>query len=112
MTAQAKRLHQTTVDYHISEFLNKGKLKPESGSSDSKLNPEKTTLLVSQVFDNLFHQTRDIVAFVARTCNTVFSVPGINKWLHHNGFTYKNRQASLISLMKKNKNHSLNIMRN
>ena len=29
MIAQALRLHQTTVDHPIREFLNKGKLKPE-----------------------------------------------------------------------------------
>ena len=28
MIAQALRLHQTTVDHHIHEFMNKGKLKP------------------------------------------------------------------------------------
>ena len=35
MIAQALRLHQTTIDHHISEFLNKGKLKPENGGADS-----------------------------------------------------------------------------
>lgn len=41
LIAQALRLHQTTIDHHISEFfLNKGKLKPENGGSDSKLSAE------------------------------------------------------------------------
>ncbi len=89
MIAQALRLHQTTVDHHISEFLNKGKLKPENGGSDSKLSAEQTAFLISHLSDNLFYHTRDIVAFVARTWNIVFSIPGMNKWLHRNGFTYK-----------------------
>lgn len=89
MIAQALRLHQTTVDHHISEFLNKGKLKPENGGSDSKLSAEQTVFLISQLSDNLFHHTHDIVAFVARTWSIVFSVPGMNKWLHRHGFTYK-----------------------
>ncbi len=40
MIAQALRLHQTTVDHHISEFLNKGKLKPEMAAqtANSALN--------------------------------------------------------------------------
>ena len=38
MIAQALHLHQGTIDQHISEF--KGKLKPENGGSDSKLNAE------------------------------------------------------------------------
>lgn len=45
MIAQALRLHQTTVDHHINEFMNTGKLKPENGGSDSKLNAEKTALI-------------------------------------------------------------------
>lgn len=89
MIAQALRLHQTTIDHHISEFLNKGKLKPENGSSDSKLSAEQTAFLISQLSDNLFHHTRDVIAFVTRTWNIIFSIPGMNKWLHRNGFTYK-----------------------
>lgn len=89
MITQALRLHQTTVDHHISEFLNKGKLKPENGGSDNKLIAEQTAFLISRLSDNLFHQTRDIVSFVARTWNIVFSIPGMNKWLHRNGFIYK-----------------------
>ena len=30
------------IYHHISEFLNKGKLKPENGGSDSKLSAEQT----------------------------------------------------------------------
>ena len=89
MIAQALRMHQTTIDHHISEFLNKGKLKPENGGSDSKLSAEQTAFLISQLSDNLFHHTRDVIAFVTRTWNIIFSIPGMNKWLHRNGFTYK-----------------------
>lgn len=89
MIAQALRLHQTTIDHHISEFLNKGKLKPENGGSDSKLSAEQTAFLICQLSDNLFHHTRDVIAFVTRTWNIIFSIPGMNKWLHRNGFTYK-----------------------
>ena len=89
MIAQALRLHQTTIDHHISEFLNKGKLKPENGGSDSKLRAEQKAFLISQLSDNLFHHTRDVIAFVTRTWNIIFSIPGMNKWLHRNGFTYK-----------------------
>ena len=31
MIAQALRLHETTVQRHINEYLNKGKLMPENG---------------------------------------------------------------------------------
>ncbi len=87
--AQASRLHQTTIDHHISEHLNNGKLKPGNGSSNSKLTSEQKSFLISRLSDNLFHHTRDVIAFVARTWSIVFSVPGMKKWLHCNGFTYK-----------------------
>ncbi|WMY75747.1 IS630 family transposase [Buttiauxella selenatireducens] len=89
MIAQALRLHQTTVDHHISEFLNNGKLKPENGGSVSKLSAKQTSLLISQLSDNLFHHTHEIIAFIARTWDVAFSVPGMNKWLHRHGFSYK-----------------------
>ncbi|WP_346763266.1 winged helix-turn-helix domain-containing protein [Escherichia sp. E2562] len=69
-------------------------------------------LFISQLSDNLFHRTRDVIAFVTRTWNIIFSIPGMNKWLHCNGFTYKNRQAFPINSVKRNKGNSLNIMWN
>ncbi len=89
MIAQVLCLRQTMIDHHITEFLNKGKLKPENGGSYSKLRAEQTAFFISQLSDNLFHHTRDVIAFVTRTRNIIFSIPGMNKWLHRNGFTYK-----------------------
>lgn len=111
MIAQALRLHQTTVDHHIHEFMNKGKLKSENGGSDSKLSAEQTSLLIKHLSDNLFHHTHEIIAFVLHTWGILFSVAGMNKWLHRNGFSYKKpagtphkfseeRQAQFIEFMK------------
>lgn len=49
MIAQVLRLHQTTIDHHISEFLDKGKLKPENGGPESKLSAEQSVFLTSQL---------------------------------------------------------------
>jgi transposase len=38
-----------------------------------------------------------------------YSVPGINKWLHQNRFSYKKPKVCPISLMRLNKLISLNI---
>jgi len=89
MIAQALRLYQTIVDHHISEFLNKGKLKPENGGSENKLNAEQTALLISQLSDSLFHHVHEIIAFVTRTWGIAFSIPGMNKWLYRKGFRYE-----------------------
>lgn len=76
MIAQALRLRQTTVDHLISEFLNKEKLKPENGGSDSKFSAEKTALLISQLSDNLFHHIRDFITFATRTMEHRFQRSG------------------------------------
>ncbi len=89
MIVQALHLHQSTIDQYISEFLNQGKLKPENGGSESKLNAEQTALLICQLSNSFFHHAYEIIAFVTRTWGITFSVPGMNKWLHRNGFRYK-----------------------
>ncbi len=42
MIAQALRLHETTVNQHINDYVNTRKLKPENGGSASRLNVEQT----------------------------------------------------------------------
>lgn len=44
MVALALHLDQMTIVHHISEFLDKGKQKPENGRMDSNLSAEQTTL--------------------------------------------------------------------
>ncbi len=90
MIAQALRLHQTTVDRHISDYLNHGKLKSGNGGSDSLLSREQTDFLINHLSQHLFHHTHEIVAYVAQLWNMTFSIPGMNKWLHRQGFSYKN----------------------
>ncbi len=89
MIAQALRLHQTTVEHHIREYLNKGKLKPENGGSDGMLNAEQTEQLIRHLSQYLFHHTIQIVAYVAQTWGITYSILGMNKWLHRHGFNYK-----------------------
>lgn len=89
LIAQALRLHQTTIDRHISDYVNHRKLKPENGGSDGILNAEQTNSLINHLSQHLFHHTHDIVAYVAQCWGITFSVPGMNKWLHRHGFSYK-----------------------
>ena len=89
LIAQALRLHQTTIDRHISDYVNHRKLKPENGGSDGILNAEQTESLIHYLSQHLFHHTHDIVAYVAQCWGITFSVPGMNKWLHRHGFSYK-----------------------
>lgn len=89
MIAKSQLIDEATVRRHLNDWLSEQKLKPENGGSDSKLNAEKTTLLIKQLSDRLFHHVHEIIAFVKRKWGITFSVPGMNKWLHRNGFRYK-----------------------
>ncbi|POE02266.1 IS630 family transposase [Pectobacterium odoriferum] len=89
MIAQALHLHETTVNQHINDYVNTRKLKPENGGSNSMLSATQTANLISQLSLHLFHHTRDIVAYVEQRWAIRFSIPGMNKWLHRQGFTYK-----------------------
>ncbi|WP_133148746.1 helix-turn-helix domain-containing protein, partial [Photorhabdus laumondii] len=57
MIAQALRLHEMTVNRHISDYLNQGKLKSDNGGSDSLLSQEQTDFLINHLSQHLFHHT-------------------------------------------------------
>lgn len=87
--AQALRLHESTINHYISDYLNDRKLKPENGGSDSQLSAEQTETLIQHISQHLFHHTHEIVAYVAQCWGIRFSFSGMNKWLHRHDFTYK-----------------------
>lgn len=67
-----------------------------TGSSNLKtvvltalLSADQTDKLIQHLSQHLFHHTHEIVAYVAQCWRIRFSVPGMNKWLHRHGFTYK-----------------------
>lgn len=89
MIAQALRLHETTVNQHINDYVNTRELKPENDGSASRLSIEQTARLISHLSQYLFHHTHEIVAYVEQRWATRFSIFGMNKWLHRHGFAYK-----------------------
>ena len=112
MIAQALRLHQTTIDHHISEFLNKGKLKPENGGSDSKLSAEQTAFS-SASYPIIYFTIPAMLLRLSPGHGTSFSafrgrISGCIVMVSPT----KNRQASPINSVKRNKGNSLNIIRN
>jgi len=52
--SQALRVHQTTIIRHINEYHD-GKLKNESGGSDSKLDVSQTEELISHLEAHTYH---------------------------------------------------------
>lgn len=88
MIAQALRINQSSVSRHLEDYIN-GKLTISSGGSDSALNEDQTNKLISHLELNTYQSTKEIIVYVQKTYKIKYSVPGINKWLHRNGFSYK-----------------------
>lgn len=88
MIAQALRIHESTVTRHINDYLD-GKLTISSGGSASILNEADTKELKSHLETNTYRTTQEIIEYVATKYGVTYSVPGMNKWLHRHGFSYK-----------------------
>ncbi|WMV74467.1 IS630 family transposase [Xenorhabdus griffiniae] len=89
MIAQALRIHESTVSRHLKDFIALEKLTPENGGSESHLSAEQTADLIDYLTANLLHTTAQIVAYVRTRWQVSFSVGGMTKWLHRQGFSYK-----------------------
>ncbi|WP_139837548.1 IS630 family transposase [Xenorhabdus beddingii] len=89
MIAQALRIHESTVSRHLKDDFSEEKLAPENGGSESRLSAEQTTELVEYLTVNLMHTTVQIVAYVWARWQVTFTVAGMTKWLHRQGFSYK-----------------------
>ncbi|HID36434.1 MAG TPA: IS630 family transposase [Ghiorsea sp.] len=89
MIAQALRLHETSIVRHINDYLKKEKLKPENGGSCSYLSTVQTEKLIQHLMEKTYPSSYDIIDYVWATYEIKFSIPGLNKWLHHHDFSYK-----------------------
>lgn len=86
--AQALRIHQSTVTRHLDDFR-QDKLTIASGGSTSNLDKSQTTELIAHLEDNTYFTSLEITAYVKSKYGVSYSVPGMNKWLHRNSFSYK-----------------------
>ena len=89
LIAQALRIDKTTVKRHLDDYQAQEKLKPENGGSVSRLTTEQTELLIAHLTEFTFAQTHQIVSYIDEIFDVRFTVAGLNKWLHRNGFSYK-----------------------
>jgi len=87
--AEALLIHETSIKRYLDDYLDKDKLKLQSGGSDSYLNEEQTRRLNQHLCEITYSHQHQIIAYIKKTFNVEYTVPGINKWLHHNGFSYK-----------------------
>ncbi|WP_071985817.1 helix-turn-helix domain-containing protein [Serratia symbiotica] len=89
MIARSQLIHETTVCRHLNDWLNSEKLAPENGGSNSYLSEEQTAERVTYLTNNLPTTTQAIIEKVAEWWGIRYTVPGMTKWLHRNGFSYR-----------------------
>ncbi|CAB9544614.1 Mobile element protein [Bathymodiolus brooksi thiotrophic gill symbiont] len=87
--AQALRKHDSTISRHLMDFKNKQKLAPENGGSQSLLKADQTEKLIQHLSEITDVHTHQIVAYVLSVYAIQYSLSGMNKWLHQQGFSYK-----------------------
>jgi len=88
MISQALRLHESTIIRHLNDYRN-DKLTTNNGGSTGHLDDEQTQYLIKHLTENLYHHNHEIVSFIKEQWNIEFTVAGLHKWLHRNGFSYK-----------------------
>ncbi len=89
MISQALRIHETTVHRHLTDFTLSAKLTPLNGGSSGHLAAIQVRALIKHLTEHTYHHTHQIISYVIEQFGVQYSVSGMNKWLHHNGFSYK-----------------------
>lgn len=87
--AQALRIRHETVQDHLNDYNNSKKLKPENGGSESRLNSDQTSQLISHLKVNTYLKAEHICFYVEQTFGVTFTPSGMTKWLQRNNFSYK-----------------------
>ena len=87
--AQALRVHEGTITRHIKDYLNEDKICFSKGGSSSLLSDKQTKQLIDHLTEKLYHHTHEIVGYINKRWGITYSVPGLNKLLHRQGFSYK-----------------------
>lgn len=89
MIAKSQLIDETTVRRHLHGWLKEQKLTPENGGSYSHLSEAQTAELITYLTDNLLPTTQSIIELIDEWWDIRYTVPGMNKWLHRNDFSYK-----------------------
>ncbi len=87
--AQALRIHESTITHHLKDFLSSQKLEPENGGSQSFLSTAQTEQLIEHLTEVTYFHAHQIGTYIEETFGIRYSILGLNKWLHKNGFSYK-----------------------
>lgn len=82
-------LDDETIRRHVEDYFCKVKLKPENGGSNSLLNEKETLKLKEHLKETTYLYVKNICAYVKAVFGKSYSISGMRKWLHSQGFRYK-----------------------
>jgi transposase len=86
-------LDDETIRRHIDSYFQEGKLTIESGGNYNKFSKLETKQLIAHLQEVTYLYVKDICHYVKKTFGKTFSISGMTKWLHNNGFAYKKPHA-------------------
>lgn len=86
-------LDDETIRRHIDDYLKNQKLNPENGGSIGKLNQSESRRLIEHLSEVTYLYVKDICVYVKKIFKKKYSISGMTKWLHANGFCYKKPHA-------------------
>ena len=72
--SQALRLHQSTIIKHIEAYKTAGKLKNESGGSESHLTEKQTLELIAHLEENTYAHNHQIVVYIKEHFDVKYTV--------------------------------------
>lgn len=82
-------LDDETIRRHIDDYQREQKLATANGGSEGKLSDRETRELTDHLQEITYLYVKDICHYVREHTGKLFSVSGMTKWLHTQGFCYK-----------------------
>ncbi|MCG6202811.1 winged helix-turn-helix domain-containing protein [Psychromonas antarctica] len=89
MISQALRKHQTSIIRHLNDYASHQKTTSDNGGSDSYFNDAQTELVIEHLSEITYFHMHEIRDYIKSVFDVEYSISGLQKWLHCNGFSYK-----------------------
>lgn len=94
-------LDDETIRRHIEDYRLENKLFPENGGREALLTEKESKELIEHLQEITYLYVKDICAYVKKEFKKKYSISGMTKWLHANGFCYKKPHAVPAKANKK-----------
>jgi len=89
LISQALRKHQTSIIRHLHDYEENKRSTSINGGSTGHLDEDQNELLITHLRAQTYFHKHEIREYIKTTFGVDYSLPGLQKWLHRNGFSYK-----------------------